>query len=327
MDDLLEWESRARVQAKVRELLRQGELAAATSLVEEYIARSGSEDLMEASEIAPSTAGLDWVGVCAESIEADFRLQSINETGCRRVDIELGNQPENRQNLYRHYYGPPRLREGGIPGRAERWLGAHHGLANDSMKVQGIDQLAAIQLRLWPLTPEARKFEERAKMLAGHLLVLRFFTAVQHHAASQGLPVPAEINVGVQRPLGGEDALTQVEPSLAMTVSCIHQPITTQVEQRLEARHQVHVAEWHEKTEKILHNLRVKYDADGYAPTYMIPDEVGKTKERLKSIEQRLLHFSPFYRLRKRGFAALLEEIRVARERTAPVPIITTPYR
>jgi hypothetical protein len=195
------------------------------------------------------------------------------------------------------------------------------------MTAIGLDELAAIQLRPWPRTAEERLVEERAKMLAGHLLVLRFLGAVERHAATDGLPVPVELHAGVQRPLGGEDSMTQVEPSLRIEFPCSVHPITPAVEQRLKERHAVHSARWHENTETLLRNLRAKFEADGYAPSFMIPDELAETKERLRSLERRFLHRHWFYRLRGRGFSKLVGEIRTVEQRTAPESIDPTPSR
>ena len=136
-----------------------------------------------------------------------------------------------------------------------------------------------------------------------------------------------QLHAGVQRPLGGEDSLTQVEPSLGLDLPCSVRPITPEVEERLNERHKVHVAQWHENTEILLRNLRAKFEADGYAPSFMIPDELVETKERLRSLEQRLMHRHWLYRLRGRGFEKLVREIRAVREQTAPALIDPTPYR
>ena len=209
--------------------------------------------------------------VCADSIEADHRLASLGETGCRLAHIGLGCQPENRLRIFRQYWGPARLRE--ADKRPERWQGVAYGLRGELMTAVGLEQLAAIQLRSWPRVADERHVEERAKMLAGHLLVLRFLGSVQRDAADSGLPVPVQLHAGVQRPLGGEDSLTQVEPSLGLDLPCSVRPITPEVEQRLNERHRVHVAQWHANTDTLLRNLRAKFEADGYAPSFMIPDD------------------------------------------------------
>lgn len=195
------------------------------------------------------------------------------------------------------------------------------------MTAAGLEQLAAIQLRSWPRGADEQQVEQRAKMLAGHLLVLRFLGAVQSHAANSGLPVPVQLHAGVQHPLGGEDSLTQVEPSLRLDLPCNVRPITPQVEQRLTERHRVYVAQWHANTDTLVRNLRAKFEADGYAPSFMIPDELTGIKERLRSLEQRLMHRHWFNRLRGRGFEQLVEQIREVREQTVPAPIDPAPYR
>ena len=91
--------------------------------------------------------------------------------------------------------------------------------------------------------------------------------------------------------------MTQVEPSLELDVPCSVVPITPAVEERLKQRHAVQVAQWHENTETLLRNLREKFEADRYAPSFMIPDELVETKARLRSLEQRLMHLHPFFRL------------------------------
>jgi hypothetical protein len=306
------------------QLLQEGALDAAIILIEEFVAQAEDDTLVQAARAA-ANADVDWVEVCADSIEADQRLASLGETGCRLAHIELGCQPENRLRIFRQYWGPTRVRE--ADKRPERWQGAAYGLRGELMTAAGLDELTAIQLRSWPRGADDRHVEERAKMLAGHLLVLRFLSSVQRHAATSGLPVPVQLHAGVQRPLGGEDSLTQVEPSLGLDLPCSVRPISVQVEERLRQRHAVHVAQWHENTETLLRNLRAKFEADGYAPSFMIPDDLVETKARLRSLEQRLMHRHWFHRLTKRGFEKLVGQIRAVREQTAPAPIDPTPYR
>jgi len=195
------------------------------------------------------------------------------------------------------------------------------------MKATGLEQLAEVQLRPWTRDREEQQVEERTKMLAGHLLVLRFFGAVERYAATCGLPVPARLQVRVQRPLGGEDALTQLEPRFDMELACAVQPICAEIEARLKERHEMHVAKWHENTDKILRNLRAKFESDGYAPSFMIPDELGETKRRLRRLEANLLHLHPFHRLTRRDFETLAVQVREVRDRTAPAPIDPARYR
>jgi hypothetical protein len=164
-------------------------------------------------------------------------------------------------------------------------------------------------------------------MLAGYLLMLRFFAAVQRHGAESGLPFSATMHVGVQQQGGAEGCQSQLEPYLSMHFPCRVQGITIGVELRLQERHDVHVAQWYEHTDTLLRNLRTKYEADGYAPSFMIPDELVETKERLRSLEQRLMHLHWFYRLRRRGFEQLLREIRAVRAQTAPALIDPRSYR
>jgi hypothetical protein len=325
MLDLLDWKSRSQVQTQVRTLVEQGNLAGATTVIEELVAQFGDDALVSAARSASKQADVDWVDVCADSIEADYRLASLGETGCRLACIELGCQPENRLSIFRRYLGPARVRE--KDKRPERWQGAAYGLRGELMTVTGVSELAVIQLRPWSRSADEQPREARAKMLAGHLLVLRFLGAVQCHAATSGLPVPVQLHAAVQRPLGGEDSLSQLEPSLGLDLPCSVRPITPDVEQRLNERHRTHVAQWHANTEILMRNLRAKFEADGYAPSYMIPDELTETKERLRSLEQRLLHLHWFHRLRGRGFEKLLGEIRAIREQTVPAPIDPTPYR
>lgn len=323
--DLLDWKSRSHANQQVRDLLQQGELDGAIRIVEQFIAQSGDDTLIEAARCAAAKADVDWVGVSAESIEADCRLRSLQETGCRRVVLSLGNQSNSRLRIVRQYYGPPRIREAG--GRPEPWLGESRGILKEVMEVAGLEKLAAVQLRSWPRDAGEQRVEERTKMLAGHLLVLRFFGAAQRNAAKSGLPVPAQLQVQVEAPLGGEDALTQLEPRLEMEIPCSVRPISVEVEQRLKQRYEVHLIEWHEATEKLLHNLRTEFKSRGYAPSFMLPNELGETKERFRTLERRLMHLNPFHRLTARGFEALAAEIRAARDRSAPAPIDPAPYR
>ena len=89
----------------------------------------------------------------------------------------------------------------------------------------------------------------------------------------------------------------------------------------------MHVAKWHENTDKLLRNLRAKFQADGYAPSFMIPDELGEAKQRLRTLERNFLHLHPFHRLTWRDFEVLAVEVRDVRDRTAPAPIDPAPYR
>ena len=164
-------------------------------------------------------------------------------------------------------------------------------------------------------------------MLAGYLLVLRFFDAVQRHAAQSGLPFPADTHVGVQQQGGAEGCQSQLEPYLSMELPCTVRPITPDVEQQLYERHKIQVARWHHNTDTLLRNLRTKYEADGYAPSFMIPDELVATKARLRKLEQRLMHRHWFYRLRPRGFEKLMRQIRAVRDETVPAPVDLSAYR
>ena len=96
MLDLLDWKSRSQVTQRIREQLHVGALGTATTVIEDFVAQSRDDDLVQAACTAAETADLDWVGVCAEAIEADHRLRTLQERGCRQVDLELGNQPESR---------------------------------------------------------------------------------------------------------------------------------------------------------------------------------------------------------------------------------------
>ena len=165
MLDLLDWKSRSQVTQRVREQLQAGALGAATMVIEDFVAQSRDDDLVQAACIAAETADLDWIGVCAEAIEADHRLRSLQETGCRLVDLELGNQPESRLNVIRHYYGPARVPVEGRSERTERRLGAYHGILDELMSATGLEQLAEVQLRPWPRGPEEQQIEQRS--LAG----------------------------------------------------------------------------------------------------------------------------------------------------------------
>jgi hypothetical protein len=327
MLDFLDWKSRSQVTQRIREQLQAGALGTATTVIEDFVAQSRDDDLVQAACTAAETADLDWVGVCAEAIEADHRLRTLQERGCRLGALELGNQPQSRLSIVRHYYGPARVAGDGSSERTERRLGAYHGILDELMRATGLEQLAEVQLRPWPRGPEEQQVEQRSKMLAGHLLVLRFFGSVQRHAETCGLPVPARLQVGVQRPLGGEDALTQLEPHLSMELPCAVRPISAEVEQRLEERHKMHVAKWHENTDKLLRNLRAKFQTDGYAPSFMIPNELVETKQRLVRLESKLMHLHPFHRLTWRDFEALTVEVQDVRDRTAPAPIDPAPYR
>ena len=181
MLDLLDWKSRSQVQAQVRKLVEQGDSRGRPRSSRSSLRNQGTIRSCRPHGALP-TADVDWVEVCADAIEADHRLASLGETGCRLAHIELGCQPENRLRIFRQYWGPARVRE--ADKRPERWQGAAYGLRGELMTAAGLDQLAAIQLRSWPRVADERHMEERAKMLAGHLLVLRFLGAVQRHAAN-----------------------------------------------------------------------------------------------------------------------------------------------
>jgi hypothetical protein len=71
---------------------------------------------------------------------------------------------------------------------------------------------------------------------------VRFLGSAQHHEATYGLPIPCGLLRVCAAPFGGEDFMTQMEPSPRLNLPCIVRPITPAVEQRLNERHKVHVA-------------------------------------------------------------------------------------
>jgi hypothetical protein len=87
------------------------------------------------------------------------------------------------------------------------------------------------------------------------------------------------------------------------------------------------VAKWHENTDKLLRNLRGKFESDGYAPGFMIPDELGESKQRSRRLERDFLHLHVLHRLTWRDFEALVLQVRKVRDETAPALIDPAPYR
>src|SRR5688500_3036107 len=326
MLNLLDLQTRRDVAGSIREHLERGELASATIAIDKLIDESGDADLMQAARASAESTDLDWVGVCAEAIEADVRLQSLHLVGCRHVVLELGNTAQRRSRIVRYYYGPPPLPEKPTADRRTRGrLGAAHGILEHEMMVTGLEQLARIQLSGYPSIREEQARHQRSTMLAGHLLVLRFFGAVERGAQRLGFPFPARLQVAVES-LGGEEAINSLDPQLSTELRCSVHPISRKVEDRLRRRHEMQVVEWHQRTDKLLVDLRWYFEAHGYAPSRMLPDELAE-KERLQKLERTLTLFEPGNRMTWPQFEALLVRVRKVRDETVPAPIDPTPYR
>lgn len=133
------------VEKSLADRIARGELAAAVAIIESAIAEFGDSALSNAV-VASRSADLDWIGICAEAIEADVRLKSLGETGCRQLRLQIGNVPENCRSLKRYYYGPApegsQVELGWPAGR----LGGYHGLVEQFMWVDRLEDVAQIQL-------------------------------------------------------------------------------------------------------------------------------------------------------------------------------------
>lgn len=326
MLNLLDSKTRSQVQQSIRRQVEAGGLDAATSAVEDLVQQSGDNELMQAALTSARAADLDWIGVLAEAIEADVLLRSLGEIGCRQVALELGNTAFYRHHVIRHYYGPPPMAEGNNARQATGRHGGYHGLLDVPLLATGLEQLAAIQLRPYPHVVAEQQPHQRSAMLAGHLLVLRFFGAVKRRAQAFGFPFPVQLKVDVQS-ISGEDAISQLDPRLDTELACAVLPISKEVEIRLATHHRNHVAEWNERTTKLIGDLYMQFESNGYAPSRMLPDELGETKERLQRLERTLTLFEPGNRMTWPEFEALAVRVREVRDRTAPAPIDPGPYR
>ncbi len=320
MQNLLNSKARSQFRQLIRDQIDAGNLRAATAAVEERVAVSGDGELIEVARQSATDADLDWADPTAEAIEADHHLQNIGQTGCRVVVLELSSQPATRDDITRHYYGPPTAAERG--GRTAGYFGR----LNHPMRVTGLDQLAEIERRPYPRVREEQEPHQWKIMLAGHLLVLRFFGAVQRCGESFGLPFRTRLQVGVES-IGGEAAISQVDPRFSMEVTCAVRPVSGEVEDRLRQRHAMQVLEWHKRTEKLLHDLREHFETHGYAPSRMLPDELGEERHRLQHLERTLTLFEPGNRMTWRQFEALLVRVRQVRNETVPPPVDTGRYR
>lgn len=313
------------VEKSVADRIARGELAAAVAIIESAIAEFGDSALSNAV-VASRSADLDWIGICAEAIEADVRLKSLGETGCRQLRLQIGNVPENCRSLKRYYYGPApegaQVELGWPAGR----LGGYHGLVEQFMWVDRLEDVAQIQLsRESSSQPWGGQRQATRIMLAGHLRMLRFFEAVQRHAGNEGLPFPVRLEVGAER-IGGEDAIRQLRPAIDMVLKCSIRTPADQVFNRLEHRHAGHVDKWHADTNRLLETLEMQFHESGYVPSRLLPDEMADVKRHLWDLEQNFLVHRPEHRISRRQFKVLLGRVETLRDQNAPMPIVRGNY-
>ena len=327
MLDLLVSQDRTQLAQRVWEQVTAGSLRAATITIEESVEQSEDENLIQA---ARTSANLHWAHICAEAIEADVQLQGVGEAGCRFIVLDLGNQPERRCDIIRHYHAADNAAGKVRKGRPASRIGGYHALLREPpVKVTGLEGLAQLQLSpypAYPSPPEEKQAHQRHTMLAGHLLVLRYFGAVQHYAQKQGFPFASSLQVAVES-ITGEDAIRQLGPNFTMGLASVVRPISAEVEEKLDERHRMHVAKWQEDTETIFRNIRSHFKEKGYVPSSWLPDELGETKERLRSLEGNLMLLHPLHRMTLRECEALALRVREVRDATTPRPINLTRYR
>ena len=328
MLDLLVSQDRSRLAQRIWEQVTAGSLRAATIAIEEFVEQSEDENLIQAART--SAANLNWAHICAEAVEADVQLQGVGEAGCRFIVLDLGNLPERRCDIIRHYHASNNAAGKVRKGRPAGRIGGYHALLHEPpVKVTGLERLAELQFSPYPgypSPPEEQQAHQRRTMLAGHLLVLRYFGAVQHYAQKQGFPFALSLQVAVES-ITGEEAIRQLVPSFSMELASVVRPISAEVEEKLCERHRMHVAKWQEDTETIFRNIRSHFKEKGYVPSSWLPDELGETKERLRSLEGNLMLLHPLHRMTSRECEALALRVRELRDATTPRPINLTRYR
>ena len=319
---MIDWSSQVATGQRSREvqgLLERGSLDEAVAGIEDLVSNSGDSALVEAAAGTRAPA-LDWTEVVCEGIEADHRLTTLGEGRCAAVVLEIGNHADNRLLVRRFFHGPASGTWDPWLGPASR-LGGHHGILTELMEVSALAPLARLQLE--PYFADAG--HARRVFLAGHLLVLRFFEAVQREASARGLPMPVTLAARVAR-VGGEDAISQLGPSLALRVPCALRPVDGTVTARLLARHETHVRQWDDDTSTIVRNLRNDFAAKGWVPSSYVPEELTDDKQRLRHLEQHLLIHDPRYRLSFNDVEELAVRVRDARDASRPLPIDPAPY-
>jgi hypothetical protein len=328
MLDLLVSQDRSQLARRIWEQVRAGSLRAATIAIEEFVEQSEDENLIQAART--SAANLNWAHICAEAVEADVQLQGVGEAGCCFIVLDLGNQPERRCDIIRHYHASDNAAGKVRKGRPAGRIGGYHALLHEPpVKATGLERLAQLQLSpypAYPSPPEEQQAHQRRRMLAGHLLVLRYFGAVQHYAQKQGFPFALSLQVAVES-ITGEDAIRQLDPSFSMELASVVRPISAEAEEKLGERHRMHVAKWQEDTETIFRNIRSHFKEKGYVPSSWLPDELGETKQRLRSLEGNLMLLHPLHRMTLRECEALALRVREVRDATTPRPIDLTRYR
>lgn len=300
------------------------QLDRALDRIESMISETGDLSLVQAAAEARG-AEVDWTEICCEAIEADIRLKSLEFDGCRVAQFELGDHRENRLRFTRHYYGPP-AEEYGAWDQPKSRLGTFHGLLAEHLEVAALAQLTLIVAGSWPADKDGMAARYQREFLASHLLVLRFFDAVQQAATERGMPMPVRFDVRVQRS-SGDAAISSLEPNLAMLVDCTVQPCDDRVARRLDERHIIHLNQWDEDTDRLIENLSKDYDANGWVPSRYVPDELEEDKRKLRSLEDGLLVHDPRFRLSPIEVASLCNRIRVVREENRPQRIDPNSYR
>jgi hypothetical protein len=101
-------------------------------VIEEFVARTEDATLVQAARSAAEKADPDWAEVCGSG-QSGLSSPIATRDRLPRVYLNLGDQPDSRLTVVRHYYGAERVREG---GSLTRWQGASQGLLNQIMEPQ-----------------------------------------------------------------------------------------------------------------------------------------------------------------------------------------------
>lgn len=295
---------------RIRELLKNADVAAALGIVKNSVDNT-SGDIFASS----GNADIDWIGICAETIEADAELKSRQGGGCKQVRLEIGNLPETCLNIRRRYFGATPIgvdvSQNSHPGKAAY----ANKLGSNILSVNGLTDVAELQRH------------GMDTKWAGYLRVLRIFEAVQKHAETEGLPFPVRLYACVESGLGGEEGMRQLSPRLDVTIPCKICPASADVLYRLEQRYQVHVARWHDETSTLLGNIETQFYETGYVASRMIPDEMADVKDYFRGLEDGLAVYNPEHRVSELQLDELLRQIEKFRNDNVPVPTNTLPYR
>jgi hypothetical protein len=175
------------------------------------------------------------------------------------------------------------------------------------------------------MTREEQEAHERRRMLAGELLVLRYLSAAQQWALTQGFPFVTQLKLGVEC-ITGEAAIAQLDPILEIAVTPTVRPITPTTVDRLNQRRAMHVAKWQAETHALHGKMGRHFEEHGYIPTRWIPQQLAATYERLRRLEDTLMLHHPMHRMTQTQAAALASQVREVREANTPKPLDLTPY-